>query len=239
MFPIYCINLHDRPDRKKHSQSEFDKIFNLKKRKINYPYFVKHPKGGLHGVYNSHMKIWEDFYNKYPKYNYCLVFEDDFLVSRDTKRIIKKAEKFIKLNDKNIDILFLHNKCVVCKSNINNDLFTNGWGILAHAYFVSRHYIESIIDTHKEIPKELNQVMHFDVLMSHDKNFSLYSDKLYYTKIPCVTQVVSESDNITSGTIGKLVHLLNKSNSNNFADFYLKLLKPFKFIDNNVLKKWD
>ncbi len=237
MYPVYCINLNDRPDRKKHSLNEFNKLFNLNKTKINYPYFVKHKKGGLCGVYNSHMTIWEDFYKNYPNNNYCLVFEDDFLVTSKTKKILKKAEKFIQLNNENIDILFLHNKCILSKSEINNDLFTNGWGILAHAYFVSRPYIASIIKKHKEIPKELDQVMHFDVLMSHDKNFCLYSNKIYYTKVPCVTQIVSDSDNITSGTIAKLIHLLSKSDSNTFADFYLKLLKPFRFIDHNVLKK--
>ena len=214
-----------------------NKLFNLKNTKINYPHFVKHKKGGLYGVYNSHMSIWEDFYKKYPKHKYCLVFEDDFLVNTNAKHILQKAEKFIKLNNENIDILFLHNKCILSDSEINNDLFTNGWGILAHAYFVSRPYIASIIKKHKEIPKELDQVMHFDVLMSHDKNFCLYSEKLYYTKVPCITQVVSESDNITSGTIAKLIHLLSKSDSNNFADLYLKLLTPFKFIHHAVLKK--
>ncbi len=55
------------------------------------------------------MKVWNDFFIKYPTQKYALVFEDDFVISKNSKSIMKKAVDFIDENYKDIDLLFLHN----------------------------------------------------------------------------------------------------------------------------------
>jgi hypothetical protein len=76
-YPIYCINLEHRNDRKIHSINEFSKI-NIHYKNVKYLSFTKDNRGGVYGCYDSHMKVWNDFYYNYPNNKFCLVFEDDF-----------------------------------------------------------------------------------------------------------------------------------------------------------------
>ena len=140
-YPIYCINLKNKNDRKINSEEQFKKlnIYN-----VIYPLFTKDKRGGIYGCYASHIKIWKDFYEKYPNINYCLIFEDDFDSSKKSEEYIKYAEQFINKNYNEIDILNLHNFYVPVNNIINNDLFSNGYGIALHAYFITRHYIDKI-----------------------------------------------------------------------------------------------
>jgi hypothetical protein len=51
-YPIYCINLLERPDRKQHVEQEFKKI-NIDFAKVNFPIFTRDHRGCVYGCYDS------------------------------------------------------------------------------------------------------------------------------------------------------------------------------------------
>lgn len=190
---IYCINLEHRKDRKKHTQSEFKKIGIIPENVI-YPHLIKHPRGGLYGCYESHMKVWQDFYDNHPEQPYCLVFEDDFVAQPQAKETIEKAQEFLIQNYKQIDLLNLHNLYVPVDNPINNEDFNNGYGFMTHAYFITRHYITKILQkNHNKLPPANG--INIDIVTNIDKSSILYSEKIFYTRQLCFTQLVDKSDN--------------------------------------------
>jgi GR25 family glycosyltransferase involved in LPS biosynthesis len=111
IFPIYCINLKERLDRKKHSLNEFNKI-NINYKNVIYLDFYRDQRGGIYGCYDSHMKVWQDFYKKYKNKDICIVFEDDFETNKKSEELLYNGIKFVLKNINKIDILFLHNICI-------------------------------------------------------------------------------------------------------------------------------
>ena len=194
-YPIYCINLEHRTDRKKHSAQQFKKL-DILHTNVIYPYFIKDTRGGVYGCFDSHIKVWAHFFKNYPHNKYCLVFEDDFVSNTKSINIINKATRFINNNYAQIDILFLHNIRVAVKDKLNNNTFTRGYGLGAHAYIINRHYIQSIIDKWGQLPGATG--FHFDFQLSMDIincNNKIYSTKLFYTNSECITQLIDKSDN--------------------------------------------
>lgn len=220
---IYCINLQHRNDRKIHSQSEFKKI-GINTKQVIYPPFVKDPRGGVYGCYDSHMKIWYDFFNRYPDHAYCLIFEDDFVAEPAARELLLKASEFVKEHTSEIDILVLHNLCIPVQHPLNNANFTNGYGLLTHAYIVTRPYIKSIYKkNNNKLPSPNGK--HLDCLINGNINGLLYSEKIFYTKQPCFTQLLDKSDNY----INKLDELF-RQDINKRIEHTLKVAQFFKKI---------
>jgi len=184
---VYCINLKHRTDRKQHSIQEFKKIGIPK---VIYLPFVKDIRGGVYGCFDSHVKIWYDFLTRFPKEKYTFVFEDDF-VSKDPE-MIKKATTYIEQHYDDVDLLFLHAYCVKVDDPINTNTFTRGYGFGAHAYVITRRYIESLLREGK-LPEPNGR--HIDFEMTFNKKNLLYSEKMCYTNQPCFTQLIDKSDN--------------------------------------------
>ena len=108
-FPIYCINLEQREDRKKHAKKQFKKL-NINN--LIYLRLTKDKRGGVYGCFESHMKVWKSFLKNYPDEPYCLVLEDDFVPTRKSKQMIKKAVTFLDKHGENVDVLMLHHNFV-------------------------------------------------------------------------------------------------------------------------------
>jgi len=194
-YPIYCINLEHRKDRKEHSLEEFTKL-DIPHEKVIYPHFTKDTRGGVYGCFDSHIKIWNDFLTKYPNEKYCYIFEDDFVISKNTKSIMKKATKFIEENYVDIDILVLHDSRIPVDNKINNDYFTNGYGFGTQSLFITRHYIESIIRKYGRLPEANGRHIDFELNMNIvDKDNWIYTEKIFYTNKKCVVQLIDKSDN--------------------------------------------
>lgn len=196
-FPVYCINLIERTDRKEHVINEFNKI-GIDISKVIFPNFNRDIRGGKYGCYDSHVKIWNEFYHNSNE-NYCLIFEDDFISSDDSADLLKKSNLFMKNNHNNVDFLFLHNLFI--KSNerininsINNIYFSKGFGLLAHAYFISRHYIDLLIKQYNYIWMEPNG-FDIDFTINCNRKNCLYSNKCYFTNQKMFTQILNPSNN--------------------------------------------
>lgn len=229
-YPIYCINLVERTDRKQHVINEFSKI-NIDSNNVIFLHLTKDIKGGKHGCYESHTKIWNEFY-KNSNSNFCLIFEDDFLTNLNCKYILEKGEKFMNDNYNNVDFLLLHNLYTKLNSNILSKDFERGMSTDLHAYFISRNYIESLINKSKYNWLNFNGVA-VDLAVNFDRKHTLYSDKCYFSKQEAFTQIfILESPSDIS---------------NNFVDFIcripmLKWVTVYNngfflnFFDENILK---
>jgi len=189
--PIYCINLKDRTDRKEYSLNQFTKL-NIPHDNVIYPEFKKDKRGGLYGCFDSHIKVWNDFFINHPNELYALVFEDDFECTNVSKHIMEESFDFVNKNYEEVDILNLHAARVSVKNKINNKLFTNGYGWLMHSYIITRHYIQSILSKHGSLPEATK---HIDFQVNFNKDNCLYSNKVFYTNKDCFKQFVSKSDN--------------------------------------------
>lgn len=194
---IYCINLQHRKDRKKHTENEFYKL-GISPDNVIYPNFVKHAKGGVYGCYDSHMRIWHDFYFNHPEQQYCLIFEDDFESHPQSKEILQKAQQFILRNNDKIDLLFLHNKCIpvtVSADTVsaNDPDFVNGYGVLTQAYLINRAYIGRVLKKNgNKLPQPGDKPI--DVVITFVKEHVLYTERIYYTRQVCFTQLEDNSD---------------------------------------------
>lgn len=231
---IYCINLHHRTDRKKHTQSEFKKI-GISPDNVIYPYFVKDKRGGGYGCFDSHMKCWNDFYYNHAEEQYCLVFEDDFVAQPQAKELLEKARKYVNKNIEEIDLLLLHHICVPVDNNLNNEDFTNGYGFLTQAYIVTRPYIQGILKkTENKLPE--SNGYQIDFLINSVPTHLLYSEKIFYTKQQCFMQLLDKSDNY----INKVDELFRKdiTKRTQYIITIAIFLREKRFINDNGIKRF-
>ena len=231
-YPIYCINLEHRKDRKEHSIRQFTNL-GISLNSVIYPYLKKDPRGGVYGCFDSHIKVWNDFFINHPNEKYALVFEDDFVTTNNSKTILENAVKFIDNNYDKIDILFLHNICVDVENTINDSHFTCGYGLATHAYFLTRDYIKSIIDKQGKLPEPNGRPIDMEIPFNIvDNDNVLYSKKLFFVKKECFKQLIDKSDNYVN-FIDEIIRFdINKSME--FQMFLLKILKKNLLNDNQV-----
>ena len=146
-------------------------------------------------------------------------------------------EKFINDNYSDVDILFLHNIRINTSNNINTDTFTNGHGLGSHAYFITRHFIESIISKYGRLPKANGQHLDFELnINKFDKNNWLYTEKLFFTNRECIKQKIDEGDNYLN-----FIDRLIRSDINKQLSMYKNLglyMKRNGIMDDEKIKKW-
>jgi GR25 family glycosyltransferase involved in LPS biosynthesis len=242
--PIYCINLKERMDRKKCAEKEFKKI-NIQVDDVIFLDFYRHKQGGRYGCYDSHIKVWNDFYINHPDKEMCIIFEDDFKVTKNSNFYLKEAISFIKRNKDKVDILFLHNKFIepynytYKTDNVNsttNKYFINGYGFLAHAYIITRKYIKSVMNiNYNTLPKPNGIDIDFDINMNI--NSSIYSENIYYCKYPIFIHNDHYDTNNDNNIIEKMLRLTFGENKIiNLKIHGLKLLQMI-YKNNNYEKK--
>lgn len=150
---IVCINLHHRYDKKQISQSIF-KLLDIKSR---FHTVHKHPNGGIHGCFESHIQVIQEAYDK--GLNNILIFEDDIKVTPSySKAQVEKCVKFMKSN-KSWDIFYLgylpHNtnrgsiQDFLTAEFINNHIIRFR-PFATQAYCLSRKGMKRILDTYKD-----------------------------------------------------------------------------------------
>ena len=232
---IYCINLQHRKDRKIHSLEQFTKM-HIPHNNVVYFNLTKDKRGGVYGCFDSHMKIWNDFFTNHPNEKYFLLFEDDFIAPSNSKDIIQKATEFLEKNYENIDILFLHDICIKVENETNNSQFTNGYGFGTYAYIITRRYIQSIITKCGKLPEPNGRHIDNEInINKFDKDNILYSKKLFYTNEKCFTHLIDKSDNY----INKLDELFRKdlTKLQRYTFSFFTFTKKLKLQDDNKIKK--
>lgn len=138
---IRCINLTSRSDRYKQSKKIFDK-YNIPTR---YYFTEKHPKGGQHGCFESHINIIKEAYN-----NGCenvLIFEDDIyptdFINRENLAV---SIDFMKQNKWDLFYLgALPDIRSTLSQKVSNKIYKLH-GICTHAYVVNRSGMKKLKD---------------------------------------------------------------------------------------------
>lgn len=141
---IYCINLREREDRMKESKEIFDKY------KIPVKYFKvdRHPKGGEHGCFESHVKVITKAYNEGAER--VLIFEDDVIdpIRGIKSSEVKKGIDFMK-KEKDWDIFYFGCEPYVLFSSSSKTKYPGVYKLKAiylHAYVVNRSAMKKIIN---------------------------------------------------------------------------------------------
>jgi GR25 family glycosyltransferase involved in LPS biosynthesis len=238
-MPIYCINLKSREDRKKHSLQQF-RTLGISPEQVIYPPFIKDVRGGSYGCFDSHVKIWHDFYLYFPNESYALIFEDDFIASPEGMSMIKKAEQFISKNEEEVDMLHLHNLCLPVPDKLNNPTFTKGYGLGNHAYFITRGYIQSILNKYGKFPEVNGRHIDYEIAVNiKNKDNMLYTEKIFYTIQEGFKQQIGVSDNNTS-IYDKYIsstEISDRCDSINIGKNMLLFLKKYGRLSDIQLKK--
>jgi GR25 family glycosyltransferase involved in LPS biosynthesis len=221
MVKTFCVNL---VTKKLHEQVKI-LLQDLDIKDVKFSNSTPHKLGGKYGCYESHLNIWKEFYTDFPDEKYCLIFEEDVTINDDHiqmsyyKDIISQAETFINNNYHDIDFIFLKNNSFELDSEINNELFTKGFGFTMHAYIITRQYIENIIKkNNNNFPLPIN--FHIDYEITINYNSILYSEKIYYLK-PTGFLQLDNTVNQTSNGYTSIIH---------FSEKYVMTAPATKFI---------
>lgn len=221
MVKTFCINL---VTKKLHEQVKI-LLQDLDIKDVKFSNSTPHKLGGKYGCYESHLNIWKEFYTDFPDEKYCLIFEEDVTINKEHvemsyyKDIISQSETFIKNNYENIDFVFIKNNSFELDSEINNELFTKGFGFTMHAYIITRQYIENVIKkNNNNFPLPIN--FHIDYEITINYNSILYSEKIYYLK-PTGFLQLDNTVNQTSNGYTSIIH---------FIENYIMTAPATKFI---------
>lgn len=170
-FPeIRCINLKSRKDRYKKSKKVFDK-YNIP---VDYFFAKKHPKGGLYGCFDSHIKVITEAYNK--GLDRVLIFEDDIFPSNSlTTELLKKAIRFMK--KEKWDLFYFGALPCIGQYLSQRTKYNNIYqlhGMCCHAYVVNRSAMRRLIGLkYTGTPLDYHYIKYFK------KSFALYPTLFY------------------------------------------------------------
>jgi GR25 family glycosyltransferase involved in LPS biosynthesis len=140
---IRCINLITRKDRYEESKKVFDKY----KIPVRYFYAKKHPKGGVYGCFDSHIRVIREAY--YSGAKRVLIFEDD-ITPTDYLNVenLKKAIKFMKTK-KDWDLFYLGALPEIRRHYSRQTKYPGIYrlhGVCTHAYIVNRSAMKKLIN---------------------------------------------------------------------------------------------
>ena len=150
---IVCINLHHRLDKKQISQ----RIFNILDIDCRFFTVHKHPNGGIHGCFDSHIQVIQEAYDK--GLDNILVFEDDIKVTPSySQHQVEQCVNFMRSN-KDWDIFCLGympaNTARGSMSDLISASFVNDHIIRfrpfgTQSYCISRKGMKKVLDSHEE-----------------------------------------------------------------------------------------
>lgn len=142
---IRCINLKDRPDRR----NEAIEVFNQLQIPVNFFTAQRHPDGGQHGCFDSHIKIITESFHRGDEM--CVIFEDDAYPTQEyNQRNLTKIQQFLNSND-TWEIFFFGTypnllNGITKKTKIPEIYQLSTWN--AHAYIIHRRLMQKMIDLH-------------------------------------------------------------------------------------------
>jgi hypothetical protein len=130
---------------------------------------------------------------------------------------------------------------------LNNEIFTNGYGLACHAYIISRRYIESIINKYGSLPnpngRHIDYEQHLNII---DKDNRLYTEKLFFFNHEAFKQQIGKSDNGKNtktilSMLEDFLKLFNNKNSDRTFEISIfitigRFLKKYKLITDKNAK---
>ena len=137
---LYCINLRNRPDRRRRSASQFEKIGALKS--IEYMTTERHPQNSEQGIYESHIHCIQKGLEAQARS--IAVFEDDVVFENFDPERLENCVRFI-IDQPHWDALFFG--CLVTRSwpTSSSAVRRIHYRSLAHAYVLNRPFAEKLV----------------------------------------------------------------------------------------------
>jgi len=176
---IVCITLDTTESRRKHAEGWFKKLG------IPAKFFVakKHPKGGIYGCFDSHIKILIDAYKR--GLDNVLVFEDDVMATDSySEELVQKAIDFMKSNS-DWDVFYFgychvnpHNRqCILNVESINENIVQYN-PLLSSALCYNKTAIKKILTNYKEYIGNFH----------YDHYISIFANLNNYCIVPMIMQ---------------------------------------------------
>lgn len=165
---IVCINLKDRHDRFKHTQTEFHRVGLCSKVKYLFtqrPQNLTTKQAGTMGCWQSHQNASQKLLSHSPKtHKFALILEDDVVFDENIENIfqgLKKVKDFV-LQSQNFDLFYLGAWSFWLKPKIDcgtlgasgaSDDGKNKFSVRRthsrcfHAYIINRKFARKLVDT--------------------------------------------------------------------------------------------
>lgn len=212
---VLCINLIDRPDRKKHAILEFHRVglcdkveFLMTQRPLPNEFILESDikQIGTIGCWRSHMEA-ADIINQSRKL-FGLIFEDDVLFVEDLKEIergLMSLQNFIESEEMKWDLIYLGywsfwikpTKFISLQKKLNKSIIQKCHARCFHAYCIHRNFARKIRNEtwekqQSDKPEIFKNVPNFGI-----DTWSAYESKNSYCLLPLIaTQapIVSSND---------------------------------------------
>jgi glycosyl transferase family 25 len=183
----FYINLHSRPDRKKHVEHELNQI-GISAERFNA---IQMPNGAL-GCSFSHLKLIETA--KANKWEHILIVEDDILFTQPSV-FVNQFNTFLS-NHKDFDVVIISGNNCPPFTKIDDTCVQVNRCQTTTGYLVQEHYYDKIINNFREGINKLMREPHNHVSYAIDKYwFRLQEIDKWYLIIPLtVTQREDYSD---------------------------------------------
>jgi glycosyl transferase family 25 len=161
----FYINLHSRPDRKQHVESQMN-LIGIHAERFNA---IKMKNGAI-GCSMSHLKIIE--MAKANDWDHVLIVEDDILFT-DPALFVNQFNKFL-YNHKNFDVVLIAGNNVPPYKIIDETCVQVMSCQTTTGYLVKKHYYDTLITNYK------NGILQ---LMKDPKNHVIYAIDKYWFKL--------------------------------------------------------
>lgn len=173
---IIYINLEHRKDRKDQILNEFNKM-DINENKIHRINAVHEKYNGHIGCAKSHIKALN--YAKENNYKNVIIFEDDFIFTKNKKVVNNKINKFIKEHENNWDVVQLTSHYVTFRDgnkipnknfnnndniNVNNKVNNNNVSLILKAttsssYMINNKFFDKLINNLNSSVEKMEEEM--------------------------------------------------------------------------------
>jgi hypothetical protein len=137
---LYCITLADRPDRRRHAETQFARV-GLAGR-VEFVVVQRHPTNSEQGIYESHLRCLNQGLAAGART--IAVFEDDVLFDRFSPPSLADAIAFLNAGTP-WDVFFLGCFARSSRKTPHPSVLHIRFQCAAHAYVVSRPFAETLV----------------------------------------------------------------------------------------------
>lgn len=138
---IYCISLHDRPDRRNQARMAFARV-GLADR-VQFVLVQPHPTNSEQGIYESHMQCIRQGVT--ANADTILIFEDDVAFERFNAIRLGKCVDYLRQHN-DWKVLFLGCLVKASRSTGNTAIRKVKYRCLSHAYALNRPYARQLLE---------------------------------------------------------------------------------------------
>jgi GR25 family glycosyltransferase involved in LPS biosynthesis len=138
---IYCITLHDRPDRRAHAQAEFQRVGLADI--VEFTVAERHPTDSEQGIFESHMRCLRA--GLAADARTIVVFEDDVIFPHFAPHILNDAVAFMQSGTP-WDLFFFGCFVNASRKTPHRSVIKIRYKTTAHAYVINRDFALALVE---------------------------------------------------------------------------------------------